>query len=98
MNLEIKGIHYEVTERTVEQIEKKVQKLDFAGDMIVDLLFRLEHDKSGYIISADINFRWGLSHHLKVVDHDLYNGIDKIIDKLKNKVTKEKEKIQSHTE
>ena len=97
MNLEIKGIHYEVSERTIEQIEKKVKKLEFAGDMIVDLLFRMERDKTGYIIIADINFRWGLSHHIKVTDHDLYDGIDKVIDKLKNKVAREKEKIQSHT-
>ncbi len=98
MNLEIKGIHYEVTERTTEQIEKKVKKLDFAGDMIIDLLFRIERDKGLYIISVNINFRWGLSHHIKVEDHDLYDGIDKIMEKIKNKVAKEKEKIQEHTE
>ena len=98
MNLEIKGIHYEVTENTTEQIEKKVKKLDFASDMIVDLLFRIERDKGLYIISVNINFRWGLSHHIKVEDHDLYDGIDKMMDKIKNKVAKEKEKLQDHSE
>jgi len=98
MNLEIKGIHYEVSENTIEQIEKKVKKLEFAADMIVDLLFKVEKDKSGYIITVDINFRWGLSHHIKVTNHDLYDGIDIIIEKLRNKVAKEKEKIQNHTE
>ena len=98
MNLEIRGVHYDVSDRTVEHIEKKVKKLEFAGDMIVDLLFKLERDKTGYIINVDINFRWGLSHHIKVTDHDLYDGIDKIVDKLKIKVTREKEKIQSHTD
>ncbi|MCL2792097.1 MAG: HPF/RaiA family ribosome-associated protein [Spirochaetaceae bacterium] len=98
MNLEIKGIHYEVTDRTTEQIEKKVKKLDFASDMIMDLLFRIEREKGIYIISVNINFRWGLSHHIKVEDHDLYDGIDKIIEKIRNKVAKEKEKIQDHTE
>jgi len=98
MNLEIKGIHYEVTDRTTEQIEKKVKKLDFASDMIMDLLFRIEREKGIYIISVNINFRWGLSHHIKVEDHDLYDGIDKIMEKIRNKVAKEKEKIQDHTE
>lgn len=98
MNLEIKGIHYEVTENTTEQIEKKVKKLDFASDMIVDLLFRIERDKGLYIISVNINFRWGLSHHIKVEHHDLYDGIDKMMDKIKNKVAKEKEKLQDHSE
>ena len=98
MNLEIKGIHYEVTERTTEQIEKKVKKLDFVEDKIIDLLFRIEREKGLYLISANINFRWGLSHHIKVENHDLYDGIDLIIEKIKNKVSKEKEKIQEHSE
>ena len=98
MNLEIKGIHYEVTERTTEQIEKKVKKLDFASDMVMDLFFRIERGKGIYTISVNINFRWGLAHHIEVEDHDLYDGIDKIMEKIKNKVTKEKEKIQDHSE
>jgi len=98
MNLEIKGIHYEVTERTAEQIEKKVKKLDFAADKIIDLLFRIERDNAIYVISTNINFRWGLSHRIRVKNHDLYDGIDKIIEKIRNKVSKEKEKIQEHSE
>ena len=98
MNLEIKGIHYEVAERTIEQIEKKVKKIDFASDMIMDLLFKIEREKGLYVISSNINFRWGLNHHIKVKNNDLYDGIDQIIDKIKNKVAKEKEKIQEHSE
>jgi len=98
MNLEIKGIHYEVTERTTEQIEKKAKKIEFASDMIIDLLFRIEWDKGVYIISVTINFRWGLSHYIKVENHDLYEGIDKIMEKIKNKVKKEKEKIKDYSE
>ena len=98
MNFEIKGIHYELSEKTTEQIEKKVKKLEFASDIIVDLIFRIEREKGLYIISVNINFRWGLSHHIKVEDHDLYDGIDKIMEKIKNKVAKEKERIQDHSE
>jgi len=96
MDLQIKGIHYDVSERTEEQIEKKVKKLEFAKDMIVDLLFKIEREKSIYNINVDITFRWGLSHHMKVSNQDLYDGIDSVIEKLKHKITKEKEKIQEH--
>lgn len=98
MDLEIKGIHYEISEKTIEQIEKKAKKLEFATELVKRLIFRIEKDKSGYIISVDINFSWGLDHHIKVTDHDLYDGIDIIIDKIKSKITKEKEKIQDHSE
>ncbi len=96
MNLQIKGIHYDVSERTIEHIEKKVKKLEFAKDMILDLLFKIERDKSGYIVNTDVDFRWGLSHHIKVSNHDLYDAIDSVVDKLKHKIAKEKEKIQEH--
>ncbi|MCL2293760.1 MAG: HPF/RaiA family ribosome-associated protein [Spirochaetes bacterium] len=98
MNLEIKGIHYEVTDRTIEQIEKKAKKIEFAADMIMDLPIRIEREKGVYIISVNINFRWGLTHYIKVEDHDLYDGIDKIMDKIRLKVAKEKEKIKDRSD
>ena len=98
MNLEIKGIHYEVTERTIEQIEKKAKKIEFASDMIMDLPFRIEREKGVYIISVNIVFRWGLNHFIKVENHDLYDGIDQMMDKIRLKVAKEKEKIQDRSD
>ena len=38
MNVEIKGIHVEVTKRIQDYIDLKMPRLDFARDLIVDFL------------------------------------------------------------
>ena len=96
MNFEIKGIHYEVSQRTVEQFEKKIKRLDFASELLSKLTISVEREKSQYNLSADFSFTWGSGGHIMLSNHDLYKGIDLIVDKLENKISKEKEKIQSH--
>ena len=97
MNLEIKGVHYDLDEETKEYIEKKVQRFDFAKDLIMDLLFSVRHEKNRFKIETNINFRWGYSTHLKVSSFDLGEGLDKLMDKISAKIHKEKGKIQEHS-
>lgn len=96
MNVEIKSVHFDLPEEYRELIEKKIHKIEFAQDMIVDLLCTITREK-GFILDSTINFRWGSSHHFKVTDFDLRAGIDKLFDKMDAKVSKEKGKIKQHT-
>ncbi|HUV06674.1 MAG TPA: ribosome-associated translation inhibitor RaiA [Spirochaetia bacterium] len=96
MRIEIKGVHLDVTEEMKEHVDKKIQKLSFAHDMIMDFLLTLTKEKSSYKIEVNLNFRWGSSAHLSVDSFDFFKGIDTLMDKLEIKVTKEKEKIQEH--
>ncbi len=96
MNVEIKGIHLEVTERVRAQIDMKIPRLDFAKDLIVDLLLNLTREKSLYKLDATVNFRWGSSAHVGVEGFDLHQGIDLLFDKLEPKIEKEKSKIKEH--
>jgi putative sigma-54 modulation protein len=41
-----------------------------------------------------VNFRWGVSIHVKEQDYDINRAIDKLMDKLEAKITKEKEKVK----
>jgi putative sigma-54 modulation protein len=61
--------------------------------MIVDLLFTLTKDKD-FVAEATVNFRWGVSIHVKENDFELNPAIDKLMDKLEGKITKEKEKVK----
>ena len=96
MNFEIKGVHYVVDDETKEYIEKKLQKVDYAKDMIVDLLLAIRHEKNRFKLETNINFRWGYASHIKVNSFDLREGLDKLLDKIESKINKEKDKIQSH--
>ena len=94
MRVDLRGIHVDVTNNVKEYFDRKIQKLDFAKDIIIDLLVTLSKEKSSFKIEATINFRWGNSAHVSFESFDVLQGIDGIIDKLETKVTKEKEKIQ----
>ena len=96
MHIEIKGVHMEVTDKVREHFDRQLQKIDFAKDMIIDLPFTFTKEKSNYAFEATIHFRWGSTAHISVSSFDVYEGINSLIDKIENKVTREKEKIQEH--
>ena len=96
MNVDIRGVHYDISDNTRDHVEKKLKRLAYAEDFIVDLLLTIAHDKNGYVIESTVNFKWSKSAHLKVDTFDLFKGIDNLFNKLDNKISKEKEKIQEH--
>lgn len=96
MNTEIKTVHLEINEKIKEFINKKMHKIDFAKDLLIDLLFTLTKEKKEYKAEVTINFRWGYSTHLHVHNFDLFEAINKLFDKMELKITKEKVKVQEH--
>ncbi|MDC7233383.1 MAG: ribosome-associated translation inhibitor RaiA [Spirochaetales bacterium] len=97
MTVELKGVHYDVSDRTREYVGKKIKRLKHVEDLIVDFHMTLTREPKGmYIASSDAHYRWGQSSHVKVEDRDLYKAIDVMFDKMEQKSTKEKEKIQAH--
>ena len=63
--------------------------------MIVDLIFVITKDKE-FKLEATVNFRWGVQAHMEERDFDVNPGIDKLVDRLEQKISKEKEKVQEH--
>jgi putative sigma-54 modulation protein len=96
MKVEIKGVHVDVTERVRKYLDAKMPRLDFARELIVDLLLNLGREKSLYRVDATLNFRWGTSRHVGAESFDLYQGIDALFDKLEPVVEKEKSRVKEH--
>ncbi|UCF99849.1 MAG: ribosome-associated translation inhibitor RaiA [Spirochaetaceae bacterium] len=96
MNIDVKGVHVEITEKIREYIDKKLHRLDFVSEHIIDLLLFVSQEGSQYSLEANINFRWGNSNHMRVKSFDIFEGVDKLFDKMELKVIKEKNKIQDH--
>ena len=93
MNIEMKAVHFALKDETKEYLEKKIARIRNAENMIVDLLFTLTKEKE-FTAEALVNFRWGVSVHQKEHDFELHPAIDKLMDKLETKITKEKEKVK----
>jgi putative sigma-54 modulation protein len=93
MNTEIKAVHFSLHDDAKEYLNKKLERLHNAENMIIDLLIVIKKEKD-FDAEATVNFRWGVSIHVKETDFDLTKAIDTMIDKLEAKITKEKEKVK----
>jgi putative sigma-54 modulation protein len=93
MNVDIKAVHFALGEDSRAYLERKTARIHNAENMIIDLLFTLTKDKE-FSAEATVNFRWGVSIHVKERDFELNAAIDKMMDNLDAKITKEKEKAQ----
>jgi putative sigma-54 modulation protein len=93
MNTDVKAIHFVLNDETREYLDRKIARIHNAENMIVDLLITLTRDKN-FLAEATVNFRWGVSIHVKEHDFDINPAIDKLTDVLEQKITKEKEKVK----
>jgi putative sigma-54 modulation protein len=98
MNLEIKGIHYNVSDTTLEFFDKKLQKLSFAQQYIHDLTITITKETAGqgFKLDGKVHFSWGLVKVVSTDCYELYEGIELLVDKLEATARKEKGKIQEH--
>jgi putative sigma-54 modulation protein len=93
MNTEIKAVHFTMHEDAKEYLNKKIERIHNAENMIVDLLITIKKEKD-FEAEATVNFRWGVSIHVKENEFELTPAIDKMMDKLESKIIKEKEKVK----
>jgi putative sigma-54 modulation protein len=93
MNVDIKAVHFTLKDDGREYLDRKIARIHNAENMIVDFLVTLTKDKE-FTAEAKINFRWGVSIHVKESDFELNPAIDKLMDVLDHKITKEKEKVK----
>ena len=74
-------------------IDKKLERISYADDLIVDLLLKIKHDKT-YIFDTTVNFKWGTQAHVSGEDFEFSAALNKMMDVLDNKIKKEKDKVQ----
>ena len=93
MNIDIKSVHFTLRDDARDYLDKKIARIRNLENLIVDLLITLTKEKK-FSAEATVNFRWGVSVHIKELDFELIPAVDKMVDKLEQKITKEKEKVK----
>lgn len=93
MTISVKAVKFDLEEKSKDFVNKKVERIRYAEDLIVDVLISLKREKA-YTADATVNFRWGASAHVSANDFELEVAVNKMMDMLDLKVRKEKDKIQ----
>lgn len=91
MNINITGLHIEVTEAIRNFIEKKVDKLSkfFEPDTLVHVTFSARKERQ----NIDIRIEYKSKTYLAEVEtDDIYYGIENCVEKIEGQVRKEKDK------
>lgn len=93
MTVDVRSVHFNLSDTSRDYLDKKLERIGYADDKVVDLIFVFTKDKD-FKLEATVNFRWGTQAHVEERDADVNPGIDRLIDRLEQKITKEKEKVQ----
>lgn len=93
MNITLTGKNFNTYKHLEDTIEKKLEKLDkyFADD--IDAKVVLSQEKNKDKIEININAK-GAQFRTEQVSDDVYEGLDKAIDKLSRQMSKFKGKLQ----
>lgn len=93
MNVTTSAVGFDFEEDQTNLINKKLERIKYADNLIVDLTLRAKFDKK-YTFDSTVNFRWGTSAHVAADDYDFAAALNKMMDVLDQKIKKEKDKIQ----
>ncbi|HAC31678.1 MAG: HPF/RaiA family ribosome-associated protein [Treponema sp.] len=93
MTKNVSAVGFDFDEKQSAMVDKKLERIKYAEDLIVDLMVRVKHEKA-YAFEATANFRWGSQAHVSAEDFDFGAALNKMMDTLDVKIKKEKDKIQ----
>ena len=94
--IKVLGVHYHVSETTLEFIGEKLDKLSYLKDRIVDGTLRIIHEKNSFKVEIDIHFNHGKRIHLHSTRDQLYPAIETLIHKLRKTAADEKQKLKDY--
>ncbi|MEO8345322.1 MAG: ribosome-associated translation inhibitor RaiA [Betaproteobacteria bacterium] len=95
MNLNLTGIHLEITPAIRAYVVAKMERVTRHFDHVIDVNVVLSVDKLRQKVEANVHVR-GREIHAESTEPDMYAAIDSLIDKLDRMVVKYKEKQSAH--
>lgn len=97
MEVQFRGIGYTPNDEDREFLDKKLQKLSFAEDYLknLDISVKKEAKGNSFHIDAQLHFAWKGDKIVSEDTYELYEGIEKLADKIQSCCRKEKELHQN---
>ncbi len=93
MNITFRGIGYTPNDEDRAFLDRKLQKIAFAEDYLqdLDIAVRKEAKGIGFHLDAILHFIWRKEKMVSEDCYELYEGIEKLCDKIQGAAKKEKE-------
>lgn len=95
MNLNLTGVHLDITPAIRAYVVAKLDRVNRHFDHVIDVNVVLSVDKLRQKVEANLHVR-GKELHAEAIDPDMYAAIDSLADKLDRQVLKYKEKMMAH--
>jgi len=95
MQLNVSGLHVEVTNSLREYVESKIQKTARHFDLMSDVHCILTVEKLRHKAEATVHMNGG-TIYADHTEEDMYAAIDGLVDKIERRVRKYKEKLVDH--
>jgi putative sigma-54 modulation protein len=95
MNLNLTGIHLDITPAIRAYVVAKMDRVTRHFDHLIDVNVVLSVDKLRQKVEANVHVR-GKEIHAESIDPDMYAAIDSLADKLDRQVVRHKEKLSAH--
>ncbi len=95
MQIQITGQNLEITEAIRSYAEKKLQRIVSIADKINHIHLTFHIEKLNQIAEANISVP-GSQIHAEASSENIYESIDKLIDKLSRQLKKYKDKVTNH--
>ncbi len=95
MNLNLTGVHLEITPAIREYVVVKLDRVNRHFDHVIDVNVVLSVDKLRHMVDATVRVR-GKDIHAEAIEPDMYAAIDALADKLNRQILKYKEKLADH--
>jgi putative sigma-54 modulation protein len=92
MQIQMTGQNTEITPAIRSYVEKKVKRINAMADRITHIHFTFHVEKVNQIAEANLNVP-GLQIHATATSEDMYESIDKLVDKISRQLSKHKEKL-----
>ncbi len=95
MNLQLTGLHLEVTPALREYVTSKLARISNHFDHVIDVKVTMSVEKLIQKVEATLHVP-GNDLHAQCTDDNMYSAIDMLTDKLDRQVVKHKEKNTDH--
>ncbi len=96
MKLNIIGRHMDITDGIRAHAEESANKMKHFKDVVDEIDLIVEKEHTDYKVSATFDV-FKKKHHMDSKESDLYDAIDRLMDKIEKTIKKDKDKITDHS-